>query len=696
MKKVLSIFAISLGLFALASCGETSNPEENNNNNNQPQEENNNPEENNNDTPSPEPEIVYYDYAGNYVDGNLKGEYNLCNSIQDSAILHCWNWSYNTIKANLETIAASGYSAIQTSPVQQSKSSAKGGAWRAEWSKLYQPVSFSIAADSYLGTKQELVELCEEADKYGIRVIVDVVLNHMGNDSTGHGYAEAIETYSPDVWANKDTYFHQENSSSIDYSNAYQITHYKLSELPDLNTGNETIQGYALDLLKECIDCGVDGFRFDAAKHIETDKDDAQTKSDFWKNVIGGATQYCQDNNLAVPYYYGEILDNPGGGRPYTNYTQYMAVTDTQYSDKVYALASNSLARDAITYKVQSDGLKSVVWAESHDTYANTDGKTRNTKQERINRVYAIEMSQAGAAGLYFARPTADSAMGQVGSKDWKSDEIKAVNKFHNAHLKDASKTSVQNKFYLCEKGTQSAMIVSLDSIGSKKAFKVKCAKLADGKYYDQVTGVEYTCTNGVIEGEITKTGIIVLEKTAPVLSPQITLDKETGYFYSTMNVTVTLKNVTEASYSINGQTPVTITSSSANVELSSSDSTVVLTVTAKNGSVVNTESFVYHKVEKIAGKVAIGGLKDTENLDYYAWVWYQGNTTSGHLEEIQIVGDVAYINTDRGDSYLIVCYAKGTDMSSYLSGGGNDWDNKIGQTDDFTMDENVINVSSI
>ena len=46
-----------------------------------------------------------------------------------------------------------------------------------------------------------------------------------------------------------------------------------MSGLPDLNTGSTKVQNYVIGFLKECIDAGADGFRFDAAKHIEVPTD---------------------------------------------------------------------------------------------------------------------------------------------------------------------------------------------------------------------------------------------------------------------------------------------------------------------------------------------------------------------------------------------------------------------------------------
>lgn len=51
-------------------------------------------------------------------------------------------------------------------------------------------------------------------------------------------------------------------------SNRYDMTQGSIGE-PDLDTGNSYIQNRIKNLLIDCINQGADGFRFDAAKHIE-------------------------------------------------------------------------------------------------------------------------------------------------------------------------------------------------------------------------------------------------------------------------------------------------------------------------------------------------------------------------------------------------------------------------------------------
>ena len=78
-------------------------------------------------------------------------------TIQGSAILHCFCWSYNTIKQKLPEIAAAGYTAIQTSPVQPPKDyDASYTNTKDNWWKLYQPLDLAITDgtnyNSWLGT----------------------------------------------------------------------------------------------------------------------------------------------------------------------------------------------------------------------------------------------------------------------------------------------------------------------------------------------------------------------------------------------------------------------------------------------------------------------------------------------------------------------------------------------------------------
>ena len=113
-------------------------------------------------------------------------DYGLCDKIEDGVILHAWCWSFNTIKDNMADIAAAGYTAVQTSPASQcynkypnmklmgnDTTNGTDGCW---WWQ-YQPTALTVG-NYQLGTETEYQEMCTEADKYGIKIITDIVANH--------------------------------------------------------------------------------------------------------------------------------------------------------------------------------------------------------------------------------------------------------------------------------------------------------------------------------------------------------------------------------------------------------------------------------------------------------------------------------------------------------------------------------------
>lgn len=131
-------------------------------------------------------------------------DYGLADNIQDGTMLHCFDWKYNDIKAELPNIAQAGFTSVQTSPAQDDGS--------GTWYWLYQPVGFYVGSNG-IGTKSELQSLCTEAEKYGIKVIVDVVANHLNGDNS------RIQSDLRDS-----QYWHNYGSVS-NWCDRYQVTH---------------------------------------------------------------------------------------------------------------------------------------------------------------------------------------------------------------------------------------------------------------------------------------------------------------------------------------------------------------------------------------------------------------------------------------------------------------------------------------
>lgn len=432
--------------------------------------------------------------------------------IQDGVTLHCWNWSFNNITANLDTIAAQGYTAIQTSPIQFAKEPTSGKKVGDNWWVYYQPAGFFIennSGRSALGTKTEFENMCKKAHEKGIKVIVDVVANHMGNQ-TRNNLSSAIVS---DI-RNDSSCWHDITKNTTDYSNRYDITQYCMDGVPDLNTANSKIQNYVLNYLKECIDAGADGFRFDGAKHIETPDDSASgCGSNFWPTVINGAKSYAKSTRNIDLYCYGEVLDAPdsSGKLPITAYTKYMSVTDNRTGNDVRDNVNSrnaSAAASPYYYNGAAGADKLVLWAESHDTYAGN--KSSGVSTENINKTWALVAARNGAMDLYFARPYSNSSMiGAADKTGWANVEVAAVNKFHNAFTGQKEYLSSSGNIAYCERGNSGVVLVNCS--GTSQWADVKANIMASGTYKDQITGNTFTVENGKIKGQIGSTGIAVV-----------------------------------------------------------------------------------------------------------------------------------------------------------------------------------------
>lgn len=434
-------------------------------------------------------------------------------NIQGGVILHCFNWSYRAIAEHLPEIAAAGYTAVQTSPVQPPKDYAPDYTDPSEqWWKLYQPLDLSIAGEkqSWLGSRDDLASLCDEAEQYGIGVIVDIVANHLANNGSDGGTFGSLSPYiAADL---RQEVFYHDDPLHTDDASRYDITQRHLN-MPDLNTGHEYVQKKVFDLLCACVDCGVDGFRFDAAKHIELEPEtDGDFGSYFWRSVTDGVKQYAAETyGITDLFFYGEILGDAGTG--IVNYTRYMAVTDNVTGDRTlaYALEKNCEGLHDYRYEKDAGAENSVLWVESHDTYESSSSigiQTSTVSNDDLARAWAITGSRAGSTALYLARPA--PTMGEAGDDAWSSAVIAEVNKFKDKFIGQSEYLWYSDEFCTAynERGTGGVVISKLDGEGD---VWLTANRMEDGIYTDHVSGGQFTVENGMIAGHVGETGVAVV-----------------------------------------------------------------------------------------------------------------------------------------------------------------------------------------
>lgn len=194
---------------------------------------------------------------------------------------------FNGLTARLDYLKELGVGGIWLMPIMSSPTYHK-----------YDVLDYKSVDPEY-GSEEDFKKLVDEAHKRGIRILVDLIVNHTGS---GHPWFQgAIEGKSNPyrdyyVWAKKDSIRDQiaKKTTSLDSDNITQwhpvngdtvAEHYYgffYGGMPDLNLDNPAVRNEFIEIGKFWLnDMQVDGFRLDAAKHIfPTDR--AADNHKFW------------------------------------------------------------------------------------------------------------------------------------------------------------------------------------------------------------------------------------------------------------------------------------------------------------------------------------------------------------------------------------------------------------------------------
>ena len=463
-------------------------------------------------------------------------DYGLAENMQDGAILHAWCWSFDTIKANMKDIAEAGYTSIQTSPIMKCVVGEGGSLmFNERWYYHYQPTNYTIG-NYQMGSEEQFKAMCDEAHKYGVKIVVDVVVNHMTSAWN------LIE--SP--WNNR-SLFHT-NEEITQWGNREDVTQKSLLGLWDLNTQNTQVQQGILAYLKKCVEAGADGFRYDAAKHIELP---GEYGSNFWNVAL----------NNGAEFQYGEVLQDSISKD--VEYSNYMSVTASNYGKKLRDnIGNKNLSTNVVSsFDHGANKYKLVTWVESHDTYANaiTDwGSSQWMNDWHIKMLWAVVGARDGGTPLFFSRPVGGGGqtwdnrfpevtkIGDKGSDLFKDPEVAWVNHFRNAMVGESEylRNYGGNDCLMIERGNRGVVIINT---GSAKQLNSD-TKLANGTYTDQVSGSTFTVSNGKISGQLAGNKVHVIFNQD---SAKLSASPSDGTSFKTDSLDVTLKaaNVKNARY---------------------------------------------------------------------------------------------------------------------------------------------------
>ena len=352
-------------------------------------------------------ESIYFMITTRFYDGDPKNNV-LCWDNQAAQIETkdpCWRGDFQGVIDKLDYIKALGFTAIWITPVVQNASGYDYHGYHAmDFSKVdcrYQ------SGDGKKSGDVMFQELIDKAHAKGIKIILDIVLNHTGNFGEEHFCKEFdrdtrlrnqadinacmipnLETLGSDYpglqpgyqyqrrlammkntdGQNHDThnYWHHFGNFNWDLPNRWwaQIA----GDCVDLNTENNTVAEYLINCYGNFIKMGVDGFRIDTSGHIsrltfckqfipqfaalgKKYENKRLNKAPFFMygEVCSrySGVQYRGQDNLS-PYYYTwqapkNLMDQFDGSQAYWD-TQEIYDRGTGYDDKVMPLCEKDNA----------------------------------------------------------------------------------------------------------------------------------------------------------------------------------------------------------------------------------------------------------------------------------------------------------------------------------------------------------------
>jgi len=242
------------------------------------------------------------------------------------------------------------------SPVQGTGADASAG-YHGYW------ITDFTRIDPHLGTNAELEALIDDAHARGIEVYFDIITNHTADvidyaegthayvdqatepyrDAAGAPFdpatyagtddfpaldAERSFPYTPVVdpadadlkvpaWLNDPTLYHNRGDSTW---TGESVTHGDFSGLDDLMTEHPTVVDGFVDVYEAWVDLGVDGFRIDTVKHVN---------SEFWDVFTTQVAQHAAAAGDPDFFMFGEVYDADAAlTAPYVRDTDMNAVLD--------------------------------------------------------------------------------------------------------------------------------------------------------------------------------------------------------------------------------------------------------------------------------------------------------------------------------------------------------------------------------
>ena len=371
------------------------------------------------------------------------------------------------ITQRMSYIASLGIDAIWLCPINESPNEDNG-----------YDVSNYKGIMKEMGTMQDFDEMLAAMKKHGIKLIMDLVLNHSSDEhewfvqaksSRDNKYRDYYHWWPAEMGKPTHRYslFDEEADAwRFDSTTNSYYLHYFSRKQPDLNWENPKVRNEMYDIMKFWLDKGVAGFRLDAFPFIAKDTTwpNLQNKNfsyEQWIQYYGAHPKvhdYLQEINEKVLSKYSDVYTiGEGGVIPFSKVIDYISVDKMELNTLYHDELLNIWGRDRFDegeYKVGKNnltGLKEIIgkWdAKFENDGWNTVFLTNHDQSRAVSRFGndAPEFHSASAKMLFTFLLT-QRATPYI----YNGDEIGMTNiRFKN--IEEYNDLQTRNRYYLALK----------------------------------------------------------------------------------------------------------------------------------------------------------------------------------------------------------------------------------------------------
>ena len=435
----------------------------------------------------------------------------MLNQPATDVILHAFDWRYADIADSAALIQELGYKSVLVSPAMKSLRSDKNKPQQkpTQWWQRYQPQDYRVI-DNQLGDTQDFAAMVDTLRQHGLRTYVDVVFNHMANESSirsdltypnqsdRNDYQQDPEYYeSIRLFGDLSQPLFDEN----DFVEAFGIKNWRDKwevqngritggptdpGLPTL-LDNENVVEQQRSYLKALKAMGVKGFRIDAAKHM----------------TLAHLRKVWTDDICEQMHIFGEIITDGGATEeeyelflePYLKHTRLGAYDFPLFNTIFKAFDKKGSFKSLINPYCFGQALsntRAITFAVTHDIPNNDVFLEYMMDEDAEKLATAFILGRDGGVPLIYSELDTSGIKDRDGQprwlNDWKAPYMRGMIQFHNRTHGETMRVVEANDDLLVFVRGDKGIVVINKSKRSKTANLTWCGSVTDtlsGKVFE-------------------------------------------------------------------------------------------------------------------------------------------------------------------------------------------------------------------